>query len=71
MNQLTGNATIVDNFLKETSTHGTKKFPFIVYLNDFANFQNVIFAFTGMMKYKSPSSMRAILPVRLETKKLL
>lgn len=40
MNQLTGNATIVDNFLKETSTHGTKEFPFMVYLNDFSNFQN-------------------------------
>lgn len=40
MKQLTGNATLVDNLLKETTTHGTKEFPFTVYLNDFSDFQN-------------------------------
>ena len=40
MEQLMGNATFVDNSLKETTTHGTKEFPFIVYLNDFSSFQN-------------------------------
>ena len=40
MNQLTENATLVDNFFKETTTHGTKEFPFIVYMNDFSDLQN-------------------------------
>lgn len=40
MGQLTGNATIVDNLLRETSKHGTEGFPFAVYLDDFSNFQN-------------------------------
>ena len=40
MTQLTGNATIVDHSLRETTTHGTEGFPFAVYLDDFSNFQN-------------------------------
>ncbi len=40
MEQLTGNATIVDHSLREVKKHGTEGFPFAVYLDDFSNFQN-------------------------------
>lgn len=40
MEQLIGNATIVDHSLKETTIHGTKEFPFAVYLDDFSDFPN-------------------------------
>jgi len=40
MEQIISNATIVDKSLKEMTKHGTKEFPFAVYLDDFSNFQN-------------------------------
>ena len=40
MKQLTGQDTIVNSSLMETSTHGTQAFPFALYLDDFSNFKN-------------------------------
>jgi len=40
MEQLKGNATVVDTSLRETKKHGTEGFPFAAYLDDFSYFQN-------------------------------
>lgn len=40
MKQIKGNATIVDDFLKEVKKHGTDGFPFAAYLDDFSDFHN-------------------------------
>lgn len=40
MKQLTGQDTIVNSSLMETSTHGTQAFPFALYLDDFSHFKN-------------------------------
>ena len=40
MEQINATETIVDNSLKEVKKHGTKAFPFAVYLDDFSSFKN-------------------------------